>query len=281
MGDLQRQLVKMVESMPAFPNSVHRILQLTTDINCSSKELVKVINHDPVMTLKILRLVNSPYFGFSRKVTTINHAVICVGVNTIKNLALSLATVGVLPHLNKAGMNMTRFLLHSLGTATVAKLIGRRIGATELECNDYFVAGLLHDFGKAVFAQFMPTEYLKVLERAATESIALYQVEQELIGADHCQLGSLLAEKWQLPAPLTACLQDHHAPSESGNSETMIIFVANQITKKLKFGSAGNFQIEEPPAFVTQRLGMNLTDLINDLGDLSSEMNKARIFIHM
>lgn len=281
MSNLQRQLIKMVESMPAFPNSVHRILQLTSDINCSAKELVEVIDHDPIMTMKMLKMVNSPYFGFSRKVAAINHAVVYIGVNTIKNLAVSIATLGVLPRTNKAGMNMIKFLLHSLGTATVARLIGKRLGATDMICNDHFVAGLLHDFGKAVFAHYMPVEYLGVLAAAESRSCSLHQVEQELIGADHCQLGSMLGEKWQLPAMLVQSISDHHHPTPDSPDQTFAVFVANQITKQLRFGFSGHRVVEELPDFIVARFGMDLAEWINTMGDLPSEMNKARVFTHL
>ena len=87
----------MVESMPAFPESVHQVMALTSDINCSPKDLVKVIESDPVMTMKLLKLVNSAYFALSRNIASIQHALVYLGLNTVKNLAISIATVDALP----------------------------------------------------------------------------------------------------------------------------------------------------------------------------------------
>ena len=112
--------MNMVERMPAFPISVHRVVELTSDINADPKELVAIIEHDPVLLMRILKLANSPYFRLSQKITSVNHAVVIVGFNTVKNMALSIAAIGVLRLKTTAGFDMEGFLLHSLSTATIA-----------------------------------------------------------------------------------------------------------------------------------------------------------------
>ncbi|MBF0284037.1 MAG: HDOD domain-containing protein [Magnetococcales bacterium] len=283
MNDLQQRLVKMVDKMPAFPSSVSRVLQLTSDINCSPKELVQVIDHDPVMTVKILKLVNSAYFGLARKIISVNQAVVFVGINTIKNLALTIATMGMLPKENRAGMNMTRFLLHSLGSATVAKMLSQRLDVPPLESTDYFVAGLLHDFGKVVFAQFMPSEFERALKRAEKGKMELHLSEMEEVGADHSQLGGMLGEKWQLPADLVTCIREHHAPVSTGKVAMMrdCVIAANEITKFADFGNAGSCVVEAFPEGVAQRFNMEVKELAGSLTNLSEELEKTRIFIRL
>jgi len=95
--EFHHRLLAMVESMPAFPESVHQIMSMTADINCSPKDLVKVIERDPIMTMKILKLVNSAFFSLSRNVASVQHALVYLGLNTVKNLAISIATVDALP----------------------------------------------------------------------------------------------------------------------------------------------------------------------------------------
>ena len=114
MQDVKKKLLAAVEKMPAFPKSVHQVLKLAADINCSQKDLVEVIKNDPVFTLKILRLVNSAYFGLSREITSINHASVYLGLNTLKNVALGLAAVGAIPKISGGGRDMGAFWLHSL-----------------------------------------------------------------------------------------------------------------------------------------------------------------------
>ncbi len=145
------QILEMVEKMPAFPQSVHRILALTSNVDCSPKELVAVIEHDPILTLKVLKLVNSAYFGLSKEIDSVNRAVVFVGINTIKNLAITVATTGSLPKTNRAGINMKDFWGHSLSVGVIAKLLASDRETAGSVLSSFFVAGLLHDLGKILF----------------------------------------------------------------------------------------------------------------------------------
>lgn len=159
MSEVSEKLEKMVDKMPAFPSSVSQILELTSDINSSPKELISVIEHDPVLTLKILKLVNSAYFGLSREVTSIKKSVVYIGLNSVKNISISIAAIGVLPKKSLSGFSMVDFLLHSLTTAAVARLLGKSKGVSETQLGDYFVTSLLHDIGQLALSQFFPKQF--------------------------------------------------------------------------------------------------------------------------
>ncbi|VAW85478.1 hypothetical protein MNBD_GAMMA16-1918 [hydrothermal vent metagenome] len=280
MNELQAKLVDMVDTMPAFPSSVTKILQLTSDINSSPKALIEVIDHDPVMTIKILILVNSAYFGLSKKIISIKQGVVILGINTLKNLAVTIAAMGMLPQNSNSKFDSNQFLLHSLGTATIARLLGQKLQVSAKEASDYFVAGLLHDFGKVVLVQFMPEEMEKALTRAANEGIPLFQTEAEEIRSDHTELGGMLAEKWQLPEDLVISLREHHKPITTGDTAKMrdCVIAANSIIKCLEFGHSGNPLIARLPDVVIERFGMELDELLESLGDVSEDLEKTRIF---
>lgn len=271
----------MVERMPAFPHSVHRVLELTSDINSDPKELVEVIEHDPVLILKILKLVNSAYFGLSQKITSVNHAVVYIGLNTVKNLALSTAAIGMLPRKNEAGFDMDAFLMHSLSTAAIAKLFTKKMHIQSRESFDYFLSGLLHDFGKVVFVHAMPTEFHKALLIAKEKGIPLYEAESEIFSIDHTQVGSLLAEKWQLPSNLVEALKGHHRYEGDRLPVTNAVSAANQISKELKIGYSGSDLVERLPDEITDRFGTDMTVIVEALGDVKTEIDKAMVFINL
>jgi len=280
MTDIQKQqLIAFVEKMPAFPKSVQKVVQLTSDLNSSTKEIIRVIESDPIMTFKILKVINSAFYGLPKKTGSIQHAVIRMGLNTIKNLALTVAAMGVLNPKNKADFNTQSFLIHSLTTASICRILAERLAVPPLEYSDFFVAGLLHDFGKIVFAEFYPEKFKQALEKSAQQNIALHQTEIEFIGLNHAQAGKLLAEKWQFDLALINAI-DHHHDRNNDNILKDCVFAANQISKKMQFGFAGDPIIEELPDNITARFGLSLDDLINTIADLANVESEAIAFIN-
>lgn len=276
--ELSQKLIAAVEQMPAFPKSVQRILDLTRSANCDPKELVMVIEKDPVMTMKILRILNSAYYSFPKQITSVNQSVVYLGLNTIKNMALSLAAVGVLPPHNEAGFDIHSYLLHTLTTASLARALCNKYGDDDTDPADCYIAGLLHDFGKVVFAQYLPEEFKAALELAREQHIPLNVAEQRIFGIDHTLAGAMLAERWQFPKKLTDTIRVHHDCSDDASSLQCCLFVANQISKQLEMGNAGNPVVEALPAGIAKRFGGDLEHIIASLGDLSKITDEAKVF---
>lgn len=281
MGIGSQDIIDMIDRMPAFPKSVHRVLELSSDINCNPRDLVDVIEHDPVLVLKILNLVNSVYFGLSQKITSVNHAVVYIGLNTVKNLALSAAVVGALPHKNEAGFDMDAFLLHSLSTAAISRQFARKMSVRERETFDFFLSGLLHDFGKIVFAHFLPLEFRQALDMAKEKQEPLYAAEKEIFGMDHAHAGSILTEKWRLPSNLVEALKGHHTVDADSSLLITAVSAADQIAKEMKFGYGGDNLVEKVPMKIAQLFGGNTDAILSSLGDVRAEIEKAAIFINV
>ncbi len=273
---MKNDLLTLVDKMPAFPQSVQRIMDLTSDINCSPRALVNVIQNDPVLMMRILKLVNSSYFGLSQKITSVNHAVVYIGINTVKNVALSTAALGILPRKNSAGFNIDKFFTHSLSTATVAKMLAKKLNISETESSDFFMCGLLHDFGKIVFTSFLPEEYRQTLLIAIEQAIPLHDAEMRIIGTDHTQVGSLLAEKWGLPSSTVECIRNHHRREPGQLLLTDTVVAANEISKKVGAGYSGDNIVQELPETIYGLLGVySIEDIVESLGDFSLTMDKS------
>jgi putative nucleotidyltransferase with HDIG domain len=271
--ELFDKLTAAVDSMPAFPKSVQKILELTRRMDCSPKELVQVIENDPVVTVKVLRVVNAAYYSLPKPITSIKHAVVHLGFNTIENLALSIVAIGILPARQIAGFDGRQCLLHCLSTAGIAKHLASRVeGADPMEC---FVAGLLHDFGKMVFAQHMPFDFLDALEFSQATSSSLHLALRNIIGADHAEVGAMLVEKWRFPAKLVETIRYQYGPELRDTPMIACVFTANQISKKLEFGFGGNPYIEELPPAIAKRVGGSLDEVIAAMGDLAPVFEEA------
>lgn len=274
--ELTKRLSAAVEKMPAFPKSVQRIMELSRDINCSPKEMVMVIEQDPVMTMKLLRVINSASYGFTKQVTSVNQSMVYLGLNTIKNMALSFAAMGALPPQTAVGFDVHGYLTHSLTTAALARTLCQKYRRDDTDPADCYIAGLLHDFGKVVLGQFLPEESRAARAYSIEHSISLHAAEQQIIGTDHTVIGGMLVERWRFPKRLTETIRNHHGEISADNTVQSCLFVANQISKQLGLGNGGNLIVEELPPALAELFGGSLQDVIARLGDISKLESEAQ-----
>lgn len=277
-GDLEKKLTMAVERMPAFPQSVQKILELTRNINCQSRDLVTVIEKDPVMTVKILKVINSAFYGLQTKVTSVGQSVVYLGINTVKNLALSFAAVGVLPRKAIPNFDVQQYLLHSLFVAALARQLAIQYTKGAADPGDCYTAGLLHDFGKPVFAQYLGTEFAEAAALARDKGIPLHEAEQQVIGTDHAYVGAMLVRRWQFPQTMIACIEDHHNPDAPSSALMDCLRAANQIARRLEVGHSGYSWREGEAAAAAERFGPDLDATIASLGDIKRFTADAEAF---
>jgi putative nucleotidyltransferase with HDIG domain len=277
--ELEKKLTTAVDRMPAFPRSVQKVLELTRNINCLPKELVGVLEKDPVMTMKILKVINSAYYSMPNKITSVNQSVVYLGINTVKNLALSFAAVGILPKVNTAGFDIQRYLVHSLATATVARHLCTKSGSDEIDAGDCYVAGLLHDFGKVVFAQFMAPEFREALE--LRDKMPLHEAERQIIGVDHGVAGAMLAKRWQFPETLVQCIRDHHRSDVESTLMMDCVRLADQICRKVYLSSEERQRDWKAQKPIVARFGDNLEAIVASLGDFDKIVAEAVVFVQV
>jgi putative nucleotidyltransferase with HDIG domain len=275
---LEQSLADAVERMPAFPKSVQKVIELSSDIGCQPKEMVAVIEKDPVMTVKILRVVNSSAYGLPNKVTSVAQATVYLGINTVKNLALGFAAVGMLPDTVPQGFDRQGYLLHSLLVATLARQLAIQGAKDEVEPGDCYIAGLLHDFGKIVFVQFMNEKFQVALEKAATSGIPLHEAERATIGADHAVVGAMLVRRWRFAEHLAQGILDHHRPNAAPSALLDCLRTANQIARFRQLGQSGDPWRDDEAIAAPARFGADIEATIAGLGDLQRYVDEARLF---
>lgn len=274
-------ILALVDGIPAFSNSVARVLQLSSDLNCSARELLEVVSTDPVLTMKILRLVNSAYFGRSKRVTSLHQAMVTLGLNTLKNTALSLAMLGVLPKKSRSGFDIDALWVHSLAASLAARRLALHLGLGRGEAEDCFVAGLLHDVGKLVLAQFRPNEFAQALEQAAKNNTPPFEAEEAIFGVDHAAVGAALARRWELPPALADALAGHHNPDATPAMMTDIVCAANLSTLRLGLGASGDARTPDFPAGLAARLGFGAPVAAALLHGLDKELERSRILLQL
>jgi HD-like signal output (HDOD) protein len=274
--EFSNALLAAIDRIHAFPVTAQNILKLTGDVTCSPRDLVDVIDRDPIITIKLLRVVNSAHYSLPRKITSIDHAVVLLGFNTVKNLALGIAALGMGETLSHPSFNARSYVRHSLAAAVIARHLGVHIGAADP--HDFFIAGLLHDFGKVVLAEVLPAQFQKALEYSVWHEVSLHQSLLELAGMDHAAVGAALLEKWRFPANLVLAVRDQYAVGSTGSDMAVCVYAANQICKQVGVDFAALVKPQAFPARVQAVLGGTLESTMESLGDVSEILREATQF---
>lgn len=276
-------VAKMLEeNIPSLAPTASKVIQLANNINTPPPELTKAIKLDPVLSAKVLKLVNSSYFALSNQIVSLEKAVILLGLNTIKNLALSAAVLSQTEAKEKVdNFDQEGFWKHSLAVGVTAKLIAQKRGIDKKVIEDYFIAGLLHDLGVLGEIKIFPEEFQRIL--LSIESVSLLDAEEVILeGLSHCSIGKALAEKWNLASDLLNVLLMHHTPFDQKEEPSVLttsVYLANIICKNNGVGLVmDQTPIEINPA-AYEKIGINASIEGEILEVLENEIAKATEFL--
>lgn len=225
-----KELVHDSLELTSLPAVVMKAMELLNDPDASASDLGAIISEDPALTAKLLKIVNSSFYGFPSRIDTISRAITIIGTLELTDLILGSSAIQVFEKIPNHLINMEKFWEHSLYVAVVARILSRHLRAPSTErC---FVMGLLHDIGALVLYRQRPDASRQALEMALEQTIPLHVAERETFGFHHGQVGAELMRAWQLPASFVEIAQQHHQPSsaECYRLETAIIHLADVIT---------------------------------------------------
>jgi len=286
----REQRIKRIQNhifrMPNLSTTVTKVLEICNNPKTSPNDLNRVISLDPVLTGKVLTLINSAYYSLPKRVTSLTRAIIMLGLNTVRNLALSTAVLEAFGRGESfPALSIDEFWTHSLCVGVTAKSLAviRDVPVTERE--EYFVAGLLHDLGKIPLNSCFPDEYVQALKSAKLEQGALHRAETAVIGFDHCEAGKMIADKWHLSETMNDALCHHHNLDDVNeeNRELMaIVALANTYANTLEKDVSGTDVPEDPVVqYLLEQVGISW-HVFADLSEtVFSEIEKARIFLQL
>ncbi len=227
------ELVHGVDGLVTLPHVFVRINQLVENPNSSIADIANAVNLDPSFTVRLLRVANSSFYGFSSSIDTVSKAVSIIGISQIRNLALSTGVSKSFADLSNSLVSMENFWRHSLYCGLVARKLAKLAGKCDTEA--VFTAGLLHDIGELVIFNRLPeqTKEAEQLVLDSADELAMYQAEQQIMGFDHAQVGAELARQWNLPSMLTECIAFHHDISASQRypREVALVHIANIVAQ--------------------------------------------------
>jgi len=233
-----------IEDLPTLPAVAMEVNKMLLDYDTTIDKLSDTIEKDQAMVSKILKLVNSAFFGLRGKISNISHAIVVLGFNTIRNAVVSISIIDAFSVKEGLdGFDITDFWKHSLAVAVTSKYLAEKTGIHPAD--DCFVAGLLHDMGKIVLLQHFKDLFQKVWQAVKENNLSFYEAEKREIPVDHARIGGHLARKWQLPTALVDAIQYHHAvrPNADDQHLLMIIHAADIIVNVYAKDSKDNLEL--------------------------------------
>ena len=270
--DIQELFNSSVE-IPSLPDVYYEFKDAMDDPEGSFDEVSNIIATDPGLTAKLLRIVNSAYFGFPSKIETISHAIGVVGLEQLNNLVISTVIMERFKGIPDSVMNMDSFWRHSIACGLAAKIISSH--REEINTERFFVAGMLHDIGRLIIALTTPFNILSVFMRCKSENIPRHEAEKDILEFTHADVGKLLLKNWSLPVFHQEVVGNHHQPEKNLTfaKEASIIHVADHIVNHLELGDSGESSFPSPMN-KTAWDNLGLPDGIT-LASLSKEIQKS------
>lgn len=228
-----KKLVTRIDTLPSMPKLYMSLLEELKSPEASTKSIGNIISKDLGMTAKILKLVNSAYFGIRRHVQSPEQAVMFLGLNTIKAIVLSTEIFSQYDEKKLQNFSLEKLYNHSVTVGSFAKIIAEAEVDNKKNIGDSLMAGMLHDLGKLILIDNLPEQYSLVLEQCQNDGKLVWEVEQDLFGVSHAEVGAYLLGLWGLPDDIVEAVAYHHHPSHCVHqsfSPLTAVHVANWIT---------------------------------------------------
>ncbi len=239
MARRPEDLIRGAIDVGTIQTMYQRLVQVIDHPLSSAADVGKVISEDPGLTARLLRLVNSPIYGFPSRIDTVTQAISIVGMTQLRDLAIGTSFIRLFSNVPSHLVDMDSFWRHSIACGLTA----RQLAAHRREANveRFFVAGLLHDIGRPIIFMRAPLEAASALLESSRTGELLFQVEQKLLGFHHGAVGSALLERWRLPGLLVDGAAWHHTPRLATRfpAETAVVHIADVIANALQLGSSG------------------------------------------
>ena len=232
-----------IDDLPTLPFIAMEVNKMLCDYDTSINKLTQTIEMDQAMVPRILKLVNSAFFGFKSKISNVSHAVVLLGFNMVRNAVVSISIIDAFSGDKKAleGFDITKFWSHSVAVAVISRYLAEKIRFQFPD--DYFTGGLLHDIGKIILFQHFQDFFKKVWISSKENNLSFYDAEKKEIPITHVSIGEYLAKKWQLPESLVDVIRYHHVLSKDANDFNLLIIVhvADIIANSFMSDSKSNF----------------------------------------
>ncbi len=264
-----------IENLPSIPHTLHKVLTALDDVIANSDTLEDIIKEDPSLTVKLLHSANSPYYGQAGQINSISRAILLMGMNEMRSLVIGVSLSNTFSgKITLPGFSARDIWLHSVAVATASKLIAET--QNDIDPDELFTAGMLHDIGRFVLCLFLTNEYAQVLRLHTGSEKTLYVIEDEN-NLSHAEVGAYLAHRWGLSEFLMSVVRYHHRPQGAGPylKPASVVFLADIICKKLRIGTC--IDEEKEKILVPKVLGLSQDVVKKIVMDMKVEKSRLEL----
>ncbi len=241
-----REKVKTIIQLPALPSLAFEVVEMVDDPKTSAAQLGKLIAADQALAGKVLKIANSPFYGFPKKISTIDFAIIVLGFDALKEIVISIALVSSLQKKADNYFNTKTFWDHSISTGVIARRLARDIGYRVT--GEVFVAGLIHDMGISILNKYFNPEFRRIVDINREMGLSFAEAEESVLGVTHAEIGGWLGERWNLPDQLVETIRFHHTPEKAEGNKKLVsivhcadVFAKQLVAEKVEYDSDLNF----------------------------------------
>ncbi len=279
------QVISNINNLPTPPIVFQQIQKALSDENASAAQVASILQEDPAISAKVLKLTNSAFYGLPREIETVKQAVVIIGMEAVRNLVLSASVLGMFHGNTVDRQYQDLFWRHSLAVASASRLVASSSDTVEsIDIDSSFSAGLLHDIGKIIIACYLPDEFKQLVERRQTDTTTSdYDLEEMVFGYNHAQIGGFLSTQWKLPTKLQHAIIFHHGPSKCPVEilSPYVVHVGNYIAKKSFFDDEEALFTDKLEDGALQKLGISEEAIPELCEKLKEEYLKAETFIQI
>jgi len=264
-------LDQKILQLPTLSVVVTRLLELLGHEDLTMVNLMSMVSEDQALAARILQIANSPFYGFSRHVGSLQDAGTLLGIHTLGNIITAAGVMNHFPPNSDDGFDRLSFWQHAIGVGICARVLARHKG---LDIEMAFTAGLLHDMGKLVLASYFADDFAAVLVWRDEHNCLLHDAEQAVLGLNHTLIGARVAQRWRLPEPVVNAIQYHHSLPEIATPLSELVHIADILARGLDIGHGGDDLIPVLQTRALQRLSLDWQTIRACLGEIE-DLNAA------
>jgi HD-like signal output (HDOD) protein len=267
-----RAALRDTKNLPTLPGIVVKLTRMADDPDSTTEQMGKVLSKDHILAAKLLKLVNSAFYGFPQRISSLSSAIILLGFNVVKSLIVS---ASIFEMMEEQDVELWE---HSLGCAVACNVVAKQIGVEEPE--EVSTAGLIHDIGKVAIKMELPQEYAMITRLMQERKLTMRQAELEVLGLDHAEAGGWLTKGWNLPARLIEPIACHHDPQKAKDEQlsSAIIHFSDILIRGMGYGHAGDDKVPALNKQAWELLGLRQEDIDQVVDEVEEKLWEVKGF---